>query len=274
MKNKKNILLLLLIFIVALPKLAFSKEVYSKFAINSYTVAPTLIELDLQKSRAGIIILTNNTKNSYKIKVDCMYFKPNDLFIGEHLTKETESIEDISKLIIISPKVVNLRPMSKRKIRYSLRPDGKKRPAGEYRASFDFMPVINKFAKKKDENKEGVSTQINWLLELRLPLYVNIGEKKSAKLDVKAETITADKGKSVRLHMINKSKWRYPAEFTFFDKSTGEKIGRVAAVMLRGTKFSKDVKLDKDPKGKEIVIKWNSYLETSPCEPGELTIDY
>jgi len=205
-----------------------------------------------------------------------MYFTPEELHIGKHIANETAKKEDISKLVIISPKVVLLRPMSKRKIRYSLRPDGKKRPDGEYRASFDFMPVVNKFATEKEKKQEGVSTKINWLLELRLPLYVNIGKREKSKLEVKAKTIIDEKdnSKSIQLSMINNTNWRYPAEFLFFDKKTGEQIGRSVAVMLRETEFTKIVKLEKQPKGKEVIVKWHSYLETSPGEEGELTFKY
>ena len=262
---------IIILILAVRPGASKTKRIKMQAAINSYTVAPTTVELDLNRNRSGFLLLSNNTRNTYKIKIKAQYFKPNELLVGKHLSDETAKIEDISRLIIISPRVVKLGPMSKRKVRFSLRPDGKKREPGEYRASFVFTPVINPEAVKPDNKGKGLVTQINWILEIRLPVYVTVGERGEARIMVESKKFKKDGKTLVRLHMKNPTKWRYPVEFTLLDSKTKEKIGEKSIVVLRETENTIEVPLEKSPKG-SIVIRWKSYLQNIPAESGALTL--
>lgn len=241
-------------------------------SINSYSVAPTIIELDLNRNRAGFLILTNNTRNTYRVRIACKYFTPDELYIGEHLSKDTAKIEDISKLIIISPRVIKLGPMSRRKIRFSIRLDGKKREPGEYRASFEFRPVIKPVKNDKAVDSKGIKTQISWILELRIPVYITIGERGWSRLEVSGKlTENPERGKRiVRLDVKNPTNWRYPVEFSVIDISKNERIGTYSTVLLRGTKNTIDIPLDRPCD--RVKVYWSSYLKNIPAEAGNIII--
>ncbi|MDD5090799.1 MAG: hypothetical protein PHQ23_07755 [Candidatus Wallbacteria bacterium] len=236
--------------------------------IDNYTVSPPILEVDLDREISGYFNVENNSDQPHRINIEVSYFKPEEIFAGVHTQPDVAGTEDIAGLVVVSPRVINLPAGQKRKVRFTVKPDGVRRPPGEYRANLVFKPVPDK-KPEPGVNSEGVSMRINWILEIRLPVYVTIGKRGPAGITANG-VLTQENGKHfVRLDVGNETVWRYPVEFNVYDKSG--KIGSSRKVVLRQTKRDVSIELSREPEG-ALLVKWEPYMDNVAGAPGQITI--
>ncbi|MDD5089296.1 MAG: hypothetical protein PHQ23_00100 [Candidatus Wallbacteria bacterium] len=240
--------------------------------ITSYSVAPTVVEVNLSSSRSGFVIVSNDTDKSFRIQIDPKYFTPQELGFGRHINDTVAGIENIADSIVVSPKVVRLTPKSKRMVRFSVKP-GKTLEKGEYRANFVFLPVEKKDADEIKADAKGIGTKIEWILELRIPFFGSFGTREQSRISVSASSGTEKEQYFVDLVMKNPTIWRYPGEFTFTDADTGEDLGLIRLITYRETEYSYRFMLKQKPRGTRVRVQWKSFLQDVPAEPGETVVE-
>ncbi|MDD5090797.1 MAG: hypothetical protein PHQ23_07745 [Candidatus Wallbacteria bacterium] len=237
--------------------------------IDSYTVSPAIVELTGPGSMTGLVTIANDTEITYRMQVNCVFFPPEKLFLGERLTTEITIVEDISDLVVLSPRIMKLSPVSRRSLRFSVKSDPRFSQPGEFRANLVFTPVVE-FNNSPDQTQLGsVVTSIDWVVEMRVPIYLAIGKRAEAQLEITGKIAGTEDEPELNLVAVNTTSWRYPAQFEVSDRN-GELI-KIRRVFLRQTKKDFSVPLPRLPSG-TITIKWSSYLDYIPGTPGQLSI--
>jgi P pilus assembly chaperone PapD len=125
MFNKFNILLIFLaaFFITS-----------SALSNSLFIVAPGVLHLNLKKKRPVESFIVRNTGSErLRLRLTPIYYPINSrsMNMGTPLTKEI--LDDISKNLIVAPRIVSLKPGQKRTIRVAFRKNKKFEP-GDYRA--------------------------------------------------------------------------------------------------------------------------------------------
>ncbi|MBU3917723.1 hypothetical protein KKA14_19520, partial [bacterium] len=127
---------------------------------------------------------------------------------GKSLDKDFNNKDDISGLIIVSPRVVVLSPGQKRHVRFSVRMK-EKMPLGDYRAHLlvnikeSQNPEL--VSKGAVDGSQTMSIRLNIKLQTAVAVYGRI-ESPDTKLEVSCEQV--EKNKLV-IHSRNKSRWNY-----------------------------------------------------------------
>ncbi|MCX6112717.1 MAG: hypothetical protein NTY22_05480 [Proteobacteria bacterium] len=139
------------------------------------------------------------------------------------LDSATTTKDDLSSYMIISPKVVSLKPGEQRTVRVSVRPRADAFKEGEYRAHvlFSMLDVAETIQTKAE--KEGVSMKLNFKSETAVVVYGSIG-KGLAELKTACNIL---KNNKTKITITNAGKWRFDGWLRILDgdkKLTEDKI--------------------------------------------------
>lgn len=254
----------LFIFICSL----FSLTTYASG--TSFLVAPTSAEIDLKKPNTVSFVVVNNGDNRIRVSASPIFFPVGSKFMPpmESIVNEKEDRDDLSKYMVVSPKVVSLKSGERRTIRVSIRPSVEL-SEGEYRAHVLFSTIdIERSAsvRRKKKDGDGFSMSMSFKTETGVVIYGSKG-KGSSKMDAKCYLIK-DKTK---IKIINSGLWRFDGWLTIYDPNNrNKKLVEEKVFLTRQSK--QDVLLNWVPFGdqKNIKIEWiplDTKLErtTSTC---------
>lgn len=253
---------------IVLAILLFTLKLGAEEILTSYTVSPPLVEVDLDHSRSGLVTVVNESDREYMIRVDCQYFSPAELHSGRHILEGVEEKEDISDLVVISPRVLKMKAAEERIVRFTVRPVKKRLKSGEYRCNLVFTPVLKKENTVTAAQIRSVLTKIDWIVQMRVPLYAIKGTSEP-EIDIIAQRFRREHGIFLQIKAFNSTKWRYPARFKVYDRNG--KLADVKKVILRGSERIFEVELSRDSIG-EVLIKWESYVHRIKGLPGEYVL--
>ncbi|MDH5560496.1 MAG: hypothetical protein OEY59_06525 [Deltaproteobacteria bacterium] len=196
------------------------------FAKSNFRVAPGVIEFDLSKNRTQSFVITNSGDERIRLVIRPIYFEIQSKYLaaGSNLNPENPPKDDISELILVSPKVISLSPGQKRTVRIAVRMK-EKLPMGDYRAHILIKSLLKKpqessFEEKKDK-KEGLSIKLELNIETAVAVYGRIGMPDT----ILEWDCRKNKDGDLLLRAENKSPWRYYGWLAVYDE-TKEKRGK------------------------------------------------
>ena len=169
--------------------------------------------------------MTNNGDGQVRVAISPIYFSVDSKFMptAKPLDPATTTSDDLSSYMIISPKVVSLKPGEQRTVRVSIRPKADAFKEGEYRAHvlFSMLDVADTMNTK--DAKEGVSMKLNFKSETAVVVYGSFG-KGTADLKTDCKII---KDKKTKVMITNAGKWRFDGWLRILDgdkKLTEDKV--------------------------------------------------
>ena len=226
---------------------------YDLYAINSFLVAPTSAEIKLNRPTTLSFVVTNNGDSRIRISVSPIFFPVGSKFMPplKQISSEDKNYDDISKYMVVSPKVVSLNSGEQRTVRVSVRPPSGLKD-GEYRAHvlFAMLDIASSVTSKK--KGEGFSMKLDFKSETAVVVYGSVGSG-SPSLDA----VCSISNKKTKVTVKNNGLWRFDGWLTIYDDKDGDKkIVEEKIFMTRQT--AKDVLLNWSPakEQKEIKINW------------------
>ncbi|MCP3926997.1 MAG: hypothetical protein GY714_30940 [Desulfobacterales bacterium] len=218
------------------------------FGKSLFLVAPGVLHLNLKNKRSIESFIVRNTGDEkIRLRLTPIYFPINSksMKMGEPLNKEV--VDDISKNLIISPKIVSLKPGQRRTVRVAFRKT-RKLEAGDYRAHVlikSVNPVKQKF--KPSTETKGVSLNLNIKLQTAIAVYVHSG-KSNASLDFVS---SKDKKGNIVITSINNTKFKYDGWFQIVQGTNKSKVERF--MVFRESKRNFYIN---DNNQKSLTVKW------------------
>ncbi len=223
-------------------------------AANTFLVAPTSAEISLERPNTLSFVVTNNGTGQVRVAISPIYFPVDSKFMptAKPLNASTTKEDDLSSLMVVSPKVVSIKPGEQRTVRVSVRPKpGLKE--GEYRAHvlFSMLDVADSVkVKGKGKGEEGLSMKINFKSETAVVIYGTVG-KGSANLATSCNVL---KNGKTKVKITNSGKWRFDGWLRIYDgdkKLADEKVF-MTRESIRDTVLNWAPKDEKGP----VNIKW------------------
>ncbi|MBF0351821.1 MAG: hypothetical protein HQM11_12380 [SAR324 cluster bacterium] len=232
--------------------LAFSPLAWSK---ANFTVAPGIVEFDLSRPGTQTFLLINSGDENIRLFIRPLYFEidSRSLAAGVHLRSLTAEEEDISSVILVSPRVLALIPGERRNIRISVRPNRTLTP-GDYRAHLLIKTLGDQKTAPQptDSQQQGMSIKLDISLETAVAVYGRIG---NPEFDFQWECQTTQEGK-LQINAINLSKWRYSGWVAVYDVSNMENpLAKQRLISLRESK--RPIMFDFSPPEK-MEIRWGT----------------
>ena len=240
----RSFLLIIIFSTILLPSILFAK--------NTFLVAPTSAEISLDRPNTISFVVTNNGDGQVRVAISPIYFPVDSKFMptAKPIDPATTTKDDLSSYMIISPKVVSLKPGEQRTVRVSVRPKPEVFKDGEYRAHvlFSMLDVADTMQTKGA--KEGVSMKLNFKSETAVVVYGSVG-KGDADLKTSCKIV---KDKQTKIAITNAGKWRFDGWLRILDgdkKLTEDKVFIVRESVRESV-------LNWVPKTKDtpIKIKW------------------
>jgi hypothetical protein len=191
------------------------------FAANTFLVAPTNAEISLDKPNTISFVATNNGDSQIRLSISPKYFPVDSKYMppAKPLNVATAGTDDLSSFMIISPKVVSLKPGEQRTVRVSIRPQpGLKE--GEYRghvlfSTLDIAESVTVEGEKGKGGEKGLSMQINFKTETAVVVYGSVGNG-LADLNTSCSLVGTGKTKVV---VTNSGKWRFDGWLRIYEGS-------------------------------------------------------
>jgi len=195
------------------------------FAKNTFLVAPTSAEISLDRPNTVSFVVTNNGDGQVRVSIAPIYFPVDSKFMptAKPLDVATTTKDDLSSYMIISPKVVSLKPGEQRTVRVSIRPKTDIFKDGEYRAHVLFSMLDVAETVQTKGAKEGVSMKLNFKSETAVVVYGSFG-KGNADLKSSCKIL---KNKKTKVAITNSGKWRFDGWLRIMDgdkKLTEDKV--------------------------------------------------
>jgi len=230
--------------------LALAVLSFNLSAANSFLVAPTSAEIKLDRPTTLSFVVTNNGDEKIRISVSPIFFPVGSKFMPplKQIGTKGSDYDDISKNMVVSPKVVSLGQGEQRTVRVSVRPPAGLKD-GEYRAHilFAMLDVASSVTSKK--KGEGFSMKLDFKSETAVVVYGSVG---SGNPDLGA-TCSVAKNKT-KVSVKNNGLWRFDGWLTIYDAvNKDKKLVEEKVFMTRET--SKDILLNWSPTASQKVIK-------------------
>ncbi len=177
------------------------------FAKNSFFVAPTRVEFNMNSSKISSFIVSNNGSERIRIRVRPIYYNPNAkvMNIGKNLPSNQDGKDSLVPYIRISPQTFSLMPGMRRTLRTAISPN-KDLPDGEYRAHLivSMLEVATQM-RSNEEKKDGIGMNLSFKMESAVAIY---GSKGEGTFNLELEKCIRD-GKKLKILITNKGKWRF-----------------------------------------------------------------
>ena len=239
---KKIKIVLLLLLTLFLTKDAFA---------NSYfIVAPGVLHLNVSKRRPIESFIVRNTgKSKIRLRLAPIYYSINSKSMKMGIPLNNKIVDDISKNLMISPRILSLRPGQKRTVRVAYRKKAKLAP-GDYRAHVlirSVDPIKQKV--KPDSSSKGISLNLEIKLQTAIAVYVHSG-KSNASLDF---TVDKDKLGHILITAKNSTKFKYDGWFQIIQNNNKSKIERFMIFRESTRAFA-----IKDNKMESLTVKWGA----------------
>lgn len=177
------------------------------FAKNTFLVAPTSAEISLDRPNTISFVVTNNGDAQVRVEISPIYFPVDSKFMptAKALYPDTSKKDDLSTHMVISPKVISLKPGEQRTVRVSVRPPSGDLKEGEYRSHVLFSMLDIADSMQTKTNKDGFSMKLNFKSETAVVVYGSVG-KGSASISTNCEIL---KNKKTKVNITNEGKWRF-----------------------------------------------------------------
>ncbi len=223
---------------------------FNLYAVNSFLVAPTSAEIKLDRPTTLSFVVTNNGDSKIRISVSPIFFPVGSKFMPplKQIGGNVSGYDDISKNMVVSPKVVSLGKGEQRTVRVSVRPPAGLKD-GEYRAHvlFAMLDVANSVLSKK--NGEGFSMRLDFKSETAVVVYGSVGSGDSS-----LETACSVAKNKTKVSVKNNGLWRFDGWLTIYDaEKKDKKLVEEKVFMTRET--SKDMLLNWSPSANQKIIK-------------------
>jgi len=208
---------------------------YSAGTYANIMIAPTRMEVGLEKSTTESFVVMNTSAEKMKMAV-----------LATSFDTKGDNKYDISKYISINPKMISLNPNQSRTVRVTLRPDEELRKGkGEYYARILFKTVEKeqrKVPKKTTEQKNTVSMDIDLVFNVSIPVYASLGK---GTPEMKADCV-ADKNGVLTVKVTNSGLWRFDGNMILYAAAKDTKkaeLSKERLLMLRNNSKDIEVKL-------------------------------
>jgi hypothetical protein len=186
----------------------------------TYSVAPGVFTLDLENARTSSVLLTNTGDARIRLMVRPVYYPIDSRTFqgGKRLNPDFNQKDDISKSIIVSPRIVVLAPGQKRYARFSIRHQGDLDP-GDYRAHLLIRILEGRETDQQaapEESTGGMNIQLSFRLETAVAVYGRIGTPDTQlELQCTQESLNA-----LTVVTKNTSVWNYRGWIGVFEDVT------------------------------------------------------
>lgn len=193
-------------------------------AAARFAVSPGVLKFDLTNVKTQTFIVMNTGKERVRLIVKPIYFELNSRFLaaGDPLPGNEDKQDDLTPYLVVSPRVVSLKPGQKRTIRVSVNPISNPLP-GDYRAHL-LVKTLKQDQKKDSDANQGISIQLGVDMETALAVYARNGE---GEIPLEATCAKTAEGK-LELAISNKSPWRFSGWMELGDPS-----GKTPPLMVR-----------------------------------------
>ncbi|MEI6093810.1 MAG: hypothetical protein WCQ47_09080, partial [bacterium] len=157
--------------------------------------------------------------------------------------------DDISKYMIISPKLISLKPGEQRTVRVSVRPPSESLKDGEYRSHILFA-MLDVADTQTKTNKQGFSMKLNFKSETAVVVYGSVG-KGVANIQTICEIL---KNGKTKVNITNDGKWRFDGWLRILDGD--KKLAEDKIFMTRESIRSTVLNWAPKDKDQPIKITW------------------
>ncbi len=225
-----------------------------------FAVTPGILHLDLAKTRPTETFTVKNTgKERIRVSIKPVYFplESPKLNGGTSLESFEKGSDNIVDSLLVSPKILSLKPNQKRRVRLALRKN-RKFITGDYRAHLLITTLEKKQRDYLDEQKKepgsnNVGMQLGMKLEVAIAIYARSG---IGSTDLTWGCgISKESGKPI-LTVINPSPFRYKGWFGLFPKkSDSDPFIKQLVISLRESRRVIQI----NPKSKmedPFIIRW------------------
>lgn len=237
----------------------------SIFANAYFIVAPGVLHLNLKKRRVVESFIVRNTgKEKIRLRLAPIYYPINSKSMKMGIPLNKEIVDDISKNLIVAPKIVSLKPGQRRTVRVAFRKTKKFEP-GDYRAHVlirSVDPIKQKV--KPDSESKGISINLEIKLQTAIAVYVHSG-KSNASLDFMTKK---DKLGNIVITAKNSTKFKYDGWLQIIQENNRSKVERFMVFRESMRNF-----YIKDQKMKNLTIKWGAQKTALKYEKSFKLID-
>ena len=225
------------------------------FGAAFFSVAPGVIEFNLKKHQTKSFIVSNSGDERIRLIVRPIYFAidSKSLRAGIAIDPETANQDDLTKAILISPRVMVLSPGQKRTVRISIRTKKELSP-GDYRTHLLISTMEGRKSvsdqSASSSGTEGMSIDLNIRMETAIAIYGRVGTA-DTKLDWRC-------GKNSQgiffVQTINQSNWNFRGWLGIYGpEENSELITEVRLVSLRNSVRTIPIK---NPPATPFNIRW------------------
>lgn len=231
-------LLLILVFLISNSSLILA---------NNFLVAPGVLHLNTKDNRPVDSFIVRNTSNEkIRLRLSPTYYPIGSKSMKMGTPIREDIVDDISKFLIVSPRVVSLKPGQRRTVRVAFRKTKPYEP-GDYRAHILIRTVAPVKQKTKPKNEaKGVSLNLKIKLQTAIAVYVHSG-KSNASLEFQVNKIKSD----IEIISINNTKFKYDGWFQIIQGKNKSNVQRF--MVFRESMRSFFVK---DQESDSLTIKW------------------
>ncbi len=230
-------------------------------AAASFSVAPGILKFDLIRPKTQPFLVKNNGDERIRIIIKPIYFALGSRFFraGEPISAEDATgdttNDDLTSYILLSPRVLSLKPGQRRTVRISIRPPSTLTP-GDYRGhllirTLEGKPKTVRQTRRTADGKE-ISINLKIKLETAIAVYGRVGEP---EIKLEWECRQNEEG-ILELLAINRSAWMFKGWVGAYDSGKGENsdpldVGRV--ISFRESKRPITLKAKPLPK---LMLRW------------------
>ncbi len=229
---------------------------YNLVAKNSFSVAPTRVEIDLSKPKTESFVVHNNGDGDVRIEVEPIYFPVDskEMDYGIPLNPALANADDLTSSVRSSPRIVTLKPGEQRIVRISVRPKDNLAP-GEHRAHllFKMLEIAETTKQVGTVGGKKVGMQMSFKLQMAVSI---IGHNGTPQPQIKSECTFTDN--KIKIKATNPSLWRFDGWLMAYNQ-TGKLLHELKLVVIRESSknFNYDWDFLKTEKKVKLVWKIN-----------------
>jgi len=223
----------------------------SLYGAARFNVSPGLIEFELAKVQTQSFMVSNTGSERVRLIFRPVYFEIDSRFLaaGHPIDSDKQVPDSLAPMLMISPKVLSLKPGQKRVVRTSLKPNqwGKD---GDYRAHILIQTLGTKAAKNPAQSgQEKVQIKLTMALETAVAVYARKGK---ANTELSWSCQVNPQG-LLELKVTNPSPWRYSGWLGLTDPKG---VAKPIVTRLVSFRESKKVFLLNPPFPEKLEIRW------------------
>ncbi len=226
------------------------------FAQRSFLVAPTHLNVDLNRRTIQTLIVSNTGEDRIHVKIKPLFLPvaSRSLGLGQPLHPEQEKDYNLSSFIRVSPRALSLSPGEEREVRLSINPPHRL-TNGAYRSHVLFHMVEARerpHSEKEQAAAKKANVDLNMMMEMAISVY---GTKGKGGANLLFQCHRSKQGR-LAISATNDSAWRFIGTLNVTSLQKHKKEKPVDLILLRDSK--RQLHTNIAAKSSQYLLQWQA----------------